>query len=247
VSDHRAFDNYSNKTLALFRQKADADEACDVQDLFSRFTLDTSGEFLFNTKEINSLDLPLPPPRNLSTTESPQQDTQTKALYEKFAEGLEEAQKNSMKRRASGFKWFFTEFFKDSQVEPVAAIRAWLDPLVAAALDRESKRKEVGGPLPIDDAENGTFIDHLAATSNDPKLLRDQLLNIVMAARDTTACLLTFTSYLLALHPDIMDKLRNEVLEACGETEVPSYETMRSLRYCECTDDCDLLWLITSE
>jgi cytochrome P450 len=37
------------------------------------------------------------------------------------------------------------------------------------------------------------FIDALVRESSDPKVLRDQCLNILLAGRDTTACCLTWT------------------------------------------------------
>lgn len=39
------------------------------------------------------------------------------------------------------------------------------------------------------------FIDELARHSSGPKAVRDQLLNILLAGRDTTACALSWTLY----------------------------------------------------
>jgi cytochrome P450 len=41
----------------------------------------------------------------------------------------------------------------------------------------------------------------------------------VLAATDTTSSALSRISHLLALHPDIQDKLRQELKEACEEND----------------------------
>ena len=40
-----------------------------------------------------------------------------------------------------------------------------------------------------------SFLDALIRETRDPRVLRDQLLNIMLAGRDTTACCLTWTLY----------------------------------------------------
>ena len=43
VTDYQHFDKYSNKVIDILRQRTDAGESVDVQDLFARFTLDAAG------------------------------------------------------------------------------------------------------------------------------------------------------------------------------------------------------------
>ena len=47
-----------------------------------------------------------------------------------------------------------------------------------------------------------------------------------------TACLLTYITYFLALHPNVARKLREEVLDVCGYS-TPTYETIKNLKYSE--------------
>lgn len=44
-------------------------------------------------------------------------------------------------------------------------------------------------------------------------------------------CLLSFAIYMLAEHPDIEARLRNEILEKVGPNESPSYDQMREMKY----------------
>jgi cytochrome P450 len=57
----------------------------------------------------------------------------------------------------------------------------------------------------------------------------------MLAARDTTAVLLSFTVYLLAMHPDVMKKLREEILEQVGIDAAPTVENIRELKYRMCS------------
>ncbi|CAD5235128.1 unnamed protein product [Bursaphelenchus xylophilus] len=54
----------------------------------------------------------------------------------------------------------------------------------------------------------------------------------LLAGYDTTANVLTFTSYFLAKHPEVQEKLRAEIEEICVD-QSPSYEQLNSLRYTE--------------
>lgn len=73
------------------------------------------------------------------------------------------------------------------------------------------------------------FLNELAKVTNDPRQLRDELLNILLAGRDTTASLLSNTFHVLARRPDIWAKLKAEVDELGGEK--PDYDTLRNMKY----------------
>ncbi|KAL3460320.1 cytochrome P450 [Aspergillus heterothallicus] len=72
----------------------------------------------------------------------------------------------------------------------------------------------------IDVKENGeeaaanrhTFICDLLKELKDPKLVRDQLMNVLIAGRDTTACLMTWACYQLVRHPAALERLRQEIM-----------------------------------
>ncbi|ETW83746.1 cytochrome P450 monooxygenase 11 [Heterobasidion irregulare TC 32-1] len=67
--------------------------------------------------------------------------------------------------------------------------------------------------------------------SADPKVLKDETLNILLAGRDTTAATLTFAVYLLSTHPEIFARLRTEVLEKVGPSQRPSYDNIRDMKF----------------
>lgn len=73
------------------------------------------------------------------------------------------------------------------------------------------------------------FLYELSKQTADKKVLTDQLLNILLAGRDTTASLLSITFFVLARRPEIWNKLRSDVLRFEGER--PSFEDLKSMTY----------------
>lgn len=62
---------------------------------------------------------------------------------------------------------------------------------------------------------------------NNPKELRDIVLNFVIAGRDTTAILLTWTFYELSRNPEIQEQLRNEI----NEMFMSDYKSLKQMQY----------------
>ena len=91
----------------------------------------------------------------------------------------------------------------------------------------------------LDGKRSQSFLEALAATgTKDRKFLRDQVVAVLLAGRDTTAGALSFTFQELAKQPDILRKLRQEILERVGETESPSYEDLKNMPYLQhCMDE----------
>lgn len=83
----------------------------------------------------------------------------------------------------------------------------------------------------------------------DPVVLHDETLNILIAGRDTvriwqtarflrwahalfqTAATLTFVVYLMSLYPHVFQRLRAEVLEKVGPSQMPSFDDVRNMKY----------------
>jgi len=65
---------------------------------------------------------------------------------------------------------------------------------------------------------------------DDESVILDELVNFLIAARDTTSALLTFLTYALTLHPDIMALVRGEVLSRCGTDRVPTFHDIKQMK-----------------
>lgn len=62
-------------------------------------------------------------------------------------------------------------------------------------------------------------------------MIRDQLVAVLLAGRDTTAATLSWTFYELAQHPEIVQKLRREIIDSVGPTRPPTYDDLKSMKY----------------
>ncbi|GMN43030.1 hypothetical protein TIFTF001_012232 [Ficus carica] len=63
----------------------------------------------------------------------------------------------------------------------------------------------------------------LQVTESDPTYLRDIILNVIIAGKDTTATTLAWFIYLLCKHPHVQDKVVKELREATKAKEVTNF------------------------
>lgn len=72
-----------------------------------------------------------------------------------------------------------------------------------------------------------------------PDLLRDITLSLIVGGRDTTADSIGWVFYHIAQHPDMEQKIREEIIATFGEhldvNENPSYEKLQKMTYLEAT------------
>ena len=79
-----------------------------------------------------------------------------------------------------------------------------------------------------------TFLDTLARFTRDPKVLRDQLVAVLLAGRDTTAGTLSFCLFELARHPGVVSKIRSEISSCLGvgpSAKIPTYTELKEMKY----------------
>jgi len=93
-------------------------------------------------------------------------------------------------------------------------------------------RKSIDSKQSEEDPERYIFLNELAKTGRNEKKLRDELFNILLAGRDTTASFLGFFWYLIARRPDVWDKLQEEVSVLDGAR--PTAEQLRQMKYLTC-------------
>ncbi|KAI1493695.1 cytochrome P450 [Biscogniauxia mediterranea] len=74
------------------------------------------------------------------------------------------------------------------------------------------------------------FLDEIIKATQDPLQLRYEILNMLLAGRDTTAGLLSNTFFILSRRPDIWARLQAEVKETFGD-RMPEYDALRNMRY----------------
>jgi cytochrome P450 len=83
-------------------------------------------------------------------------------------------------------------------------------------------------------SKRDTFLDALARFTRDPRVLRDQLVAVLLAGRDTTAGTLSFCTFELARNPEVVAKLRAEITEhlgVCAGGKIPTYNDLKEMKY----------------
>jgi cytochrome P450 len=147
----------------------------DLQPLFFQFTFDTTTFLLFG-KSMNSLQ----------ATSS--QDT-SNTRETKFSEAFRISQDFLFRRGRLGDQYWLIdgkEFRKHCSI-----VHQFIDEAVTEALSVKYQDEKA------DDVHS--FLDALIQETRDPKVLRDQLLNVMLAGRDTTACCLTWILYIMSI------------------------------------------------
>ncbi|CRG90750.1 hypothetical protein PISL3812_07795 [Talaromyces islandicus] len=83
-------------------------------------------------------------------------------------------------------------------------------------------------------SKRDTFLDALARFTRDPRVLRDQLVAVLLAGRDTTAGTLSFCTFELSRNPEAVAKLRAEIEDRLGvgaDAQKPTYNDLKEMKY----------------
>lgn len=177
-------------------------ETVDLQRLFFNFTIDNSTEFLLG-RSINC---------------------QTNPAMSHFSKSWDHAEECLVDRVRLGRLVELADGLKKnaSFEEACDVVHAFVDSYIADRL-RDGKLKSGEGVK----TRRYNLLSELSSVCRDPTQLRNELLNVLLAARDTTAGLLSSTFYFLARHPGVWGALAAEVGQLEGR--VPDYDTLKSM------------------
>ena len=82
------------------------------------------------------------------------------------------------------------------------------------------------------------LLEELSDAFEEPGELRDHVLHLLLASRDTTASLLSSLFFVLAQKPDIYTRLREEVSKNIGDN-IPTFQQLREMQYLKwCVNEC---------
>lgn len=76
-----------------------------------------------------------------------------------------------------------------------------------------------------------TLLHALAGFTRSPKKIKDELVNLLFAGRDTTAATLSWVFYELAAKPTVVSKLREEIIDSIGVDAMPSLGDLKKMKY----------------
>jgi cytochrome P450 len=191
----------------------------DLQKLFFYLTIDSATEFLFN-HSTNSLRM------------VGQEDDNNEDVI--FGKAFQFAQDDIMTR----FRYGILDRFRKNEEgqKAIKICHTYIEKFVDDAL-RFRQEVDTEKTAGSGKDEKYYFIQELAKQTTDKKKIREELINILLAGRDSTASLLSNMFFQIAKRPDIYAKLRDEVAMLEGHT--PTYEELRNLKYVKwCLNEC---------
>jgi cytochrome P450 len=177
-------------------------QTVDACDLFFRYTLDAATDFLLG-KSVDALV---------------QEQT-------RFATAFNNVQHlQSLISKSGPLEWFIPRRKFRQQIKIMDDFtNQYIEQALSLSQDELEKRTK--------NEEGYTFLHALASYTRDRKVLRDQLVAVLLAGRDTTACTLSWLFYELSKHPQCVVKLRQEIMNTLGENKMPSYTDMKNMKY----------------
>jgi cytochrome P450 len=185
----------------------------DLGPIFFRYTMDSATEFLFGESlqsQRASFDNQIP------ESERPRW-AGVAARFDRATRVL------GMRARLEGFFWLY---FPSSFREDCREIHKFADFCIEKTLARKAS-----GTKKADDRY--IFLEQILDVTQDRIEVRSQLLNILLAGRDTTAGLLGWTFWCLARHPHVFAKLRAAILRdfGNGEEKAITFSGLKSCSY----------------
>ncbi|RPA81947.1 cytochrome P450, partial [Ascobolus immersus RN42] len=194
----------------------------DLQPLFLRLALDSSTDFLLGYSANSLLQTQ---EEAAARTELPKENAPYKYG---FMEAFDKTNSLSMLAFRLGALRFLVHWRKDFR-ECKRIVHTFFETQIDRGIQL---RKELDGKTSDAEGNYDNFLQALLSSTDDRLLIRDQLTNILLAGRDTTSAVLSFTLFILARHQPAYNKLRSEVLAAFGrDTSNFSFQSLKSCTY----------------
>ena len=116
-------------------------------------------------------------------------------------------------------------------------VHDYVDGLIEKALAEkkqkglETTEKEVQDSLPSVGKERYIFLHSLLSQTSNKLKIRSELLNILLAGRETTSALLSNLWFVLSKNPRIFAKLQHEISTTLPDNSLPTYENLKEMKY----------------
>lgn len=201
VADLNTFESHIQDLFKLIPRDG---STVDLQPLFFRFTLDSATSFLFG-HSIHSL-------------------RQSEEADQRFGEAFDYALGELALRFRLGP---FRVFRRNKKADNAFRIcRAYVEQFV----DEAMRYRQIPGEADSEKAvAQNLFLHALARETHDKDRIRDELLNILIAGRDTTASLLSHCFFEISRKPAVWQLLKKEVSPLDGKP--PTYDQLRNMKY----------------
>ncbi|KAG4433210.1 hypothetical protein IFR05_011318 [Cadophora sp. M221] len=222
VGDLETFEGHVGRLVERIRLECGGEGGIvDLQRLFFMLTMDSATEFLFGkSSDVLGLGVDHGGERERGVR------FQTAFTYVTERMGVES--------RVGKLATLFPDKRMDESIKFVheyigGYIRKAVELRKAGFSNEKVEKDEEGGER----RKRYVFLEELAKQDISEKKIQDELLNILLAGRDTTAGLLSYLFYVLARRKDVFAKLKAEVDALGGER--PSFEQLKSMKYLQHT------------
>ena len=180
----------------------------NLQDLFFMLTMDSATDFLFGEST------------HCLSPQADRDNAEFAAAFNRSQEAIAESFRTG--KIVEWLRGAMSTTEKDRRF-----CKEFVDKFVRRGLEYR-KMLDLGKADPKAD-DRYVFLYELVKRTTDPVQLRSELMNVLLAGRDTTASLLSDTWFVLARRPDIWAKLREEVDALGGEK--PTFEQIKEMKY----------------
>lgn len=173
----------------------------DLQALFAMLTIDTISDFMFGQ------------PTDILGS-APEREVKFGAWFDASLVKI------AMRSRLG----WITQLFPDRELDEYSRfIRSYVDDFL--------KKKKYDDARSNETKENRkyVFLDELLKSGEPDEVVRNQLLSIFLAGRDTTTSALTYLFYELSRRPDVFSKIKAEI-EELGVKD-PTWEQLKNMKY----------------
>ncbi|CAG8560489.1 3316_t:CDS:2, partial [Ambispora gerdemannii] len=201
----REFGEHSKTVLGILSKAAETGESIDLQNLFFRFTFDAFMKICFG--------------QNLDTLTNPEN-------LPLFAVAFDRVQE-TIKRRLLNPLWPILEMFGRKNRKHWKILDDY-----AYNVIRERRRKPLNTEHPTDILQLFMDTKYTDGETLSDKELRDIILNLIVAGRDTTAVALSWMTYRIMTNSSVEKNLLKEFDSLITpENPVPDYERVKKLPY----------------
>ncbi|KAF8535867.1 cytochrome P450 [Trichophaea hybrida] len=195
------------------RIEDDTSGCIELQNLLQKLTMDSSSDFLLGS-----------PVGALASEESG-----SGVNVQNFTEAFDIAQTVIATRWVlSNLYWLYNpKYFQQA----CSVVHSQVQKYVNRALKLRSSAPTTTTTSP---KKRYIFTEVLAETTQDPRIIQDQVLSVMLAGRDTTASLLSWTVLCLSRNPSVFQKLRAAISDTVGvdsSARIPTQAELRSITY----------------
>lgn len=203
------FEKHFQKLLEVINHSP---ESLDLSELFFGFTLDLATEVFFG-KSYDSLE----------TEKSPERGETRSSIFAQAFNKCQRVMADNLVMGRLGPLVAGSEGRKQFQHDCDVVLSFVEDAVNDAMQDLQANQGET---------DRFVFLHDLLAKGHDPTDVKYELVNILVAGRDTTASLLSDLWFMLARRADIYTNLRGEVVEKLGSDKmVPSLQDLNDMPY----------------